>query len=114
MHASIRFKIAYFQAFQYRKDGSVDFYKNWDDYEQGFGTASTEYWLGMTQGSINTPLSVFLYFLAHQFSNMLWELMSHRDSSFEYPQHMSRDMRFPTMWYVRPAKRQISLRIRVD
>ena len=25
---------------------------------------------------------------------------------------MSRDMRFPTMWYVRPAKAQISLRIR--
>ena len=25
--------------------------------------------------------------------------------------HMSRDMRFPTMWYVRPAKPQISLRI---
>ena len=24
--------------------------------------------------------------------------------------HMSRDMRFPTMWYVRPAKPQISLR----
>ena len=26
--------------------------------------------------------------------------------------HMSRDTRFPTMWYVRPAKPQISLRIR--
>ena len=26
--------------------------------------------------------------------------------------HMSRDMRFSTMWYVRPAKHQISLRIR--
>ena len=25
--------------------------------------------------------------------------------------HMSRDMRFPTMWYVRQAKPQISLRI---
>ena len=25
--------------------------------------------------------------------------------------HMSRNMRFPTMWYVRPAKPQISLRI---
>ena len=26
--------------------------------------------------------------------------------------YMSRGMRFPTMWYVRPAKSQISLRIR--
>ena len=25
--------------------------------------------------------------------------------------HMSRDMRFPTMWYMRPAKPQISIRI---
>ena len=28
--------------------------------------------------------------------------------------HMSRDMRFPTMWYVRPAEAQTSLRIRAD
>ena len=27
---------------------------------------------------------------------------------------MSRDMRFPTMWHVRPAKAQISLRICAD
>ena len=26
--------------------------------------------------------------------------------------HLSRDMRFPTMWHVRPAKTQTSLRIR--
>ena len=26
--------------------------------------------------------------------------------------YLSRDMRFPTMWYVRPAKTQTSLRIR--
>ena len=25
--------------------------------------------------------------------------------------HLSRDMRFPTMWYVRPAKAKTSLRI---
>ena len=29
-------------------------------------------------------------------------------------QQMSSDMRFPTMWYVRPAKAQTSLRIRAD
>ena len=27
---------------------------------------------------------------------------------------MSHDMRFPTMWYVRPVKAQTSLRIRAD
>ena len=35
-----------------------------------------------------------------------------RDFAFD-PLLMSRDMRFPTMWYVRPAKAQTSLRIRV-
>ena len=33
------------------------------------------------------------------------------DASKEYNKLMSRDMRFPTMWYVRPAKPHISLRI---
>ena len=36
------------KAFQYRKDGSVDFYRGWHDYELGFGlSGSSEYWLGM-------------------------------------------------------------------
>ena len=34
------------------------------------------------------------------------------DVSFEHTEEMSRNMRFPTMWYVRPAKPQISLRLR--
>ena len=38
---------------------------------------------------------------------------SQGDASNEHPQHMSRDIRFPTMLYVRPAlKPKISLRIR--
>ena len=31
-----------------------------------------------------------------------------------YIYHMSRGMRFPTIWYVRPAKAQTSLRIQAD
>ncbi|XP_019616680.1 PREDICTED: uncharacterized protein LOC109464187 [Branchiostoma belcheri] len=34
-------------AIQYRKDGSVPFNRTWTDYEQGFGNASGEYWLGL-------------------------------------------------------------------
>ena len=34
-----------------------------------------------------------------------------KDHNSEYNLYLSRDMGFPTMWYVRPTKPQISLRI---
>ena len=37
--------------FQRRQDGSVDFYRNWTDYEDEFGNLTGEHWLGL--GKIN-------------------------------------------------------------
>ena len=40
--------------FQRRRDGSVEFYRGWTEYERGFGNVKAEHWLGLKRISYLT------------------------------------------------------------
>ena len=44
--------------FQRRRDGSVDFYRGWAEYENGFGNVTGEHWLGLKKISCLTSAGV--------------------------------------------------------
>ncbi|XP_060572402.1 ficolin-1-like, partial [Ruditapes philippinarum] len=54
---------------QCRQDGSEDFYRNWEDYKNGFGDRSGEYWLGLENIHHLTKSNSSLYLYMETFPN---------------------------------------------
>ena len=63
--------------FQKRLDGSVDFYRNWTDYKQGFGNLSGEFWLGLDK----------IYRLTSQTNNTLRVELEDIDGNTAYAEY---------------------------
>lgn len=58
------------QVFQRREDGSVNFYREWAAYQEGFGKITGEHWLGKSsfQELFPFPVIFFIFFLCVFFS----------------------------------------------
>ena len=74
--------------FQRRMDGSVDFYRFWKHYQQGFGNLSGEFWLGLDKihrlTSTATQLRVDLKDFDGNSRYALYASFSVGDSSSKY------------------------------
>ena len=74
--------------FQRRMDGSVDFYRNWTDYQHGFGNLSGEFWLGLDKihrlTLLPTQLRVDLKDFEGNLANAQYTSFSIGDSASKY------------------------------
>ncbi|KAJ8037240.1 Fibrinogen C domain-containing protein 1-B [Holothuria leucospilota] len=75
--------------FQRRMDGTVNFYRNWENYTQGFGNLSGEFWLGNEKlcyltNQRNYTLRVDFVDKDHKFYSLEYDLFCLGDESDKY------------------------------
>ena len=81
--------------FQRRVDGSVDFYRKWTDYKNGFGNLATEFWLGLDKihrlsSSEQNVLRVDLQTFDNEIAYAVYESFSVGDESDGYRLNFNR------------------------
>ena len=73
-----------------KKDSLVNYYKNWTDYEKGFGDLNTEFWYGLEEMHCLTQRGQWEMRLDYQFNNKTWSYLHYNQfrvgsASEEYP-----------------------------
>ena len=73
-----------------KKDSSVNFNKNWVDYEKGFGNLTTEFWYGLAAMHCLTQRGQWEMRVDYQFKNKTWSYLHYNqfsvgNASEEYP-----------------------------
>ena len=58
-----------------KKDSSVNFNKNWVDYEKGFGNLTTEFWYGLAAMHCLTQRGQWEMRVDYQFNNKTWSYL---------------------------------------
>ena len=77
-----------FQVFQRRFDGSLDFYRGWEEYRDGFGDLNTEFWLGNKY--LNSMTQSKPYVLRIELGNYDYEIKHAEYESFSIDSGLNR------------------------
>ena len=76
--------------FQRRKDGSLNFYRNWVDYEKGFGSLDRNFWLGLkniNRLTISDDNTLRVDLMDFQETELLQNTASFKSSTLTYSMH---------------------------
>ena len=73
-----------------KKDSSINFNRNWIDYEKGFGNLTTEFWYGLAAMNCLTQRGQWEMRVDYQFNNKTWSYLHYNQfsvgsASKEYP-----------------------------